>query len=264
MRLPRIPEAALALAATLALSACVVPGGPLDARDSVVETRSLDPEGRFSLENVNGKVELSTWSRPEVRIEADRAAVSDAALEDVRVEISGEGSEVRVKTRFLRSGFPFMGRSGKVDYRVTVPAGARVHLSTVNGPVSVEGVAGELRVSSVNGSVTVRDASGAVEAETVNGGIDAAYAVVPASGSHHFETVNGGIEVSLPEGSTGRLAAKTVNGSVSCELPIDNVQKSRRRLQGRLGPGEGSFQMETVNGSVHVRRGPGRPPAEAS
>lgn len=264
MRLPRALETALVLAAAGTLSACVVPGGPLDARDRVVETRPLDPGGRFSLENVNGRVELSTWSRSEVRIEADRAAVSEAALEDVRVEISGKGDEVEVKTRLRRSGFPFVGGGGKVDYRVTVPAGARVRLATVNGPLSVEGVAGDLRVSSVNGPVTIRDAAGAVEAETVNGGIDARYAAATGTGEHRFETVNGGIEVSLPEGSAGRLAAKTVNGSISCELPIDDVQKSRRRLQGRLGPGEGSFRMETVNGSVHVRRAPGRPPAEAS
>jgi len=264
MRLPRILETALLLVAVCTLSACVVPGGPLNARDRVVETRPLDPDGRLSLENVNGKVELTTWSRSEVRIEADRAAVSKAALEDVRVEIFGEGDEVEVKTRHRRSGFPFIGSGGKVDYRVRVPAGARVHVSTVNGPISVEGVSGELRVSSVNGPVTIRDASGAVRAETVNGGIDARYAVASGTGDHRFETVNGGIEVSLPEGSTGRLAAKTVNGSVSCELPIDDVQKSRRRLEGRLGPGQGSFKMETVNGSVHVRRGPGRLPAEAS
>jgi len=262
MRLSRLLHVVPALGAAAALSACVAPGGPLNARDHLVETRPFDADGRFSLENVNGRVELDTWSKAEVRIEADRAAVNDAALERLRVEISGEGNEVEVRTRQPKGGFGLWGGAGKVDYRVTVPAGARVRLSTVNGPVTAEGVAGALRVHSVNGPVTIRDASGEVEAETVNGGIDAGYAAVPG-GDNRFKTVNGGIDVSLPEGAAGRLAAKTVNGSIGCDLPMEDVDKGKRHLRGRLGPGNGSLQMETVNGSVHVR-GRSRPPAEAS
>jgi DUF4097 and DUF4098 domain-containing protein YvlB len=116
----------------------------------------------------------------------------------------------------------------------------------------------------VNGSVSIRDAAGEVQAETVNGGIEARYGTTPASGRSRFKTVNGGIEVSLPEGSTGRLEAKTVNGSVGCDLPLTDTEKSRRRLFGRLGPGDGAFYLETVNGSIHVRRGTSHPAAEAS
>jgi len=264
MRRSRLFPRALALAAVLLLAGCVVPGGPLDAHDTIVETRALDSDGRFSLENVNGTVTLATWSKDEVRIEADRAAVDEDALERLKVEISGEGREVEVRTRHQKNGFPFFGSGGKVDYRVTVPSRARVKVSTVNGRIDVEGVGGELRVESVNGPVRIRDVAGEVEAETVNGGIEARYAATPDRGRHRFETVNGGIDVELPENAQGHLDARTVNGSISCDLPIAEVQKSRRRLEGRLGNGDGSFDMETVNGSVHVRRGGARPPAEAS
>jgi DUF4097 and DUF4098 domain-containing protein YvlB len=266
MRIPNPLRPALVLGAVTALSACGVPTGPLNARDTVVETRSLDPNGSFSLENVNGRVEIEAWSKPEVRIEAERAAVNERALERLRVEVEGEGSSVEVKTRHERHGglLSFLHGGGKVDYHVTLPAGARVRLSTVNGPVEVQGVTGELRVKTVNGGVTIRDAAGEVQAETVNGAIDARYEAAPASGRQRFQTVNGGIEVSLPEGATGRLEAKTVNGSVGCDLPLSDTEKSRRRLSGRLGPGDGDFHMETVNGSIHVRRGTGHPPAEAS
>jgi DUF4097 and DUF4098 domain-containing protein YvlB len=266
MRIPMPLRFALVGGALTTLLACSVPGGPLNARDTVVETRSLAPNGRFSLKNVNGRVEVAVWSKPEVRIEAERAAVSERALERLRVEIEGEGDAVDVTTHHERQGglLSFLHGGGKVDYRVTLPAGARVRLSTVNGPLDVEGVTGELRVKTVNGSVSIRDAAGEVEAETVNGGIEAGYAAAPASGRSRFKTVNGGIEVSLPQGATGRLEVKTVNGSVGCDLPLTDTEKSRRRLFGRLGPGDGAFYMETVNGSIHVRRGAGQPPAEAS
>ena len=266
MRIPTPLHLALILGAVATLPACGVPTGPLNAHDTVVETRSLDPNGRFSLENVNGRVEIEAWSKPEVRIEAERAAVNERALERLRVEIEGEGASVEVRTHQERHGglLSFLHGGGKVDYHVTLPAGARVRLSTVNGPVDVDGITGELRAKTVNGSITIRDAAGEVEAETVNGGIDTGYESAPTAGRQRFKTVNGGIEVSLPEGATGRLEAKTVNGSIGCDLPLSDREESRRRLSGRLGPGDSDFQLETVNGSIHVLRGTAHPKAEAS
>jgi hypothetical protein len=260
----RSPALVAALLAPFALSACLDVAGALVARDVVEETRALEPDGRFALENVNGRITLRTWSRAEVRIEATRAAVSEEALEDIDVDIEGEGRDVRVTTRFPRQKGWFMGgHRGKVDYEVTVPRGAEVRLKTVNGPVDVEGVGGDLRVESVNGGLELADLGGEVEAKTVNGGIHAGLDRVPEGGRYRFKTVNGRIEVALPKGTGGRLEATTVNGGIDCDLPLEITTKKKRRLEGRLGPGSGSFQFGTVNGGIDVVAGLGALPAEA-
>jgi hypothetical protein len=260
----RIWGPALALVAALAVGACGFPGGPLDARDIVEETRALAPDGRFELENVNGRITLLTWSRDEVRIEAARAAVNQEALERIEVEIVGEGDDVRVKTRYPRTGLWFMGGNpGKVDYDISLPAGVRARLKTVNGSVRVDGLEGDLRVESVNGGLELSDVAGEVRAHTVNGRIHVVFDSVPNGRRHELGTVNGGIELTLPEDTPGRLEASTVNGSIDCELPLEVETKKKRRLEGRLGRGDGSFHLETVNGGIDVRRGFGRPPAEA-
>ena len=264
MPFKRILAAAPALVAAVALAACHHSGGPLVARDGLEETRALEPDGRFELENVNGRITLATWSKDEVRIEAERAAVSEEALERIRIEIEGEGDEVRVKTRYPRGKPWFMGGNpGKVDYHVTLPAGAQARLKTVNGPVNVEGLHGDLRVESVNGGLELTDLGGEVRATTVNGGINATFERTPPGRHHRFDTVNGGIEVTLPEGTAGRLEASTLNGSIDCELDLKVETKKKRRLEGRLGPGGGSFEFSTVNGGIEVLRGLGRAPAEA-
>jgi hypothetical protein len=261
----RFSRLAFAALSALALGACHFPSGPLTAHDTVEETRALEPDGRFELENVNGSIALTTGFDNEVRIEARRSAVSDEALERIRIEIDGEGDAVRVKTRYPRQKSWFMGGTpGKVDYDVTLPEGARVRLRTVNGPVNVEGLTGDLRVESVNGGLELDDLGGEVHAETVNGGIHATFDRTPSGGHHTFETVNGGIEISLPEDTAGRLEASTVNGSIDCDLPLDVETKKKRKLEGRLGPGGGSFKLETVNGGIDVLRRMGRAPAEAA
>ena len=264
MPFSRSLASALALVAAVALGACHHSGGPLTARDTVEETRALASDGRFELENVNGHITLTTWSKDEVLIEAERAAVTEEALERISVEIEGEGDEVRVKTRYPKGKPWFMGGNpGKVDYHVTLPAGVRARLKTVNGPVNVEGLDGDLRVESVNGGLELSDLGGEVRAKTVNGGIHATFDRTPSGGHHSFNTVNGGIEVSLPDGTAGRLEATTVNGSIDCDLPLDVETKKKRRLEGRLGPGGGSFEFGTVNGGIDVLRTMGRSPAEA-
>jgi len=40
--------------------------------------------------------------------------------------------------------------------------------------------------------------------------------------------------------------------------------KKKHKLEGRLGPGGGSFELRTVNGAIDVEQGLGSLPAEAS
>ena len=247
------PVRATALLAALASWACVG-GALLSSHESVDETRALDSRGRFELENVNGHVTVTTWSERRVRIQADKAATSAQALRDLRVEIVGEGSRIEVRTRQPR-GFWLFGGGDKVDYRVTLPADARVRLQNVNGGVEIEGVSGELRASTVNGGVAISEAAGTVEASSVNGSITAAYSTLPDEGEHRFSTTNGSITVRAPEGTGGRLKAETVNGSVDNDLRLESTEhSSRHRLAGRLGQGYGSLELTTVNGSIHLRR----------
>jgi DUF4097 and DUF4098 domain-containing protein YvlB len=269
MRLRRIVGLFAVAGAAVALSGCVGGFGPLTARESVTETRSFEPGGRFTLENTNGQVEISTWNEPRVRIEADKAASSDTALQNLKIEISGEGHRVDVRTRMPHPAF--LGGGGRVNYRITLPASATVEARTVNGTVEVRGVAGAIEAKTVNGSVEIKDAAGEVEASTVNGVVSADYRTAPVSGHHRFSTTNGGVDVTLPRDAGGRVEAHVVNGGIDCDFDLTGSQRSRRRLEGRLGPGDAQFELGTVNGGVRLGRGlasakaepPARVPAEA-
>jgi hypothetical protein len=251
MRLPT--RASLVLAAAVASPACI-DGGILPAHDTVKETRALDHGGSFELDNVNGRVLVSTWSEPEVRIEADKAASSRRMLHRLSVQVEGQGSLVRVHTQYPRHPW-FLGGGGRVDYKVTVPADARVRVKTVNGRVEVDGVASEVHASTTNGSVEVKDAGGAVVASCVNGSVTAGYRSRPVDADTRLSTTNGSVTLWLPEGTGGRLEAETVNGSVESDLPLQSTDRSsRHHLVGRLGDGRGSIELNTVNGSIRVAR----------
>jgi hypothetical protein len=258
--------AACSLTASLVLGGCVVGDFGMPFRTTVDETRPLSANGELSLENTNGTVRLTTWDEPRVRIEAVKHAGSERALEALEVEIVGEGDRVSIRTRHPRARW--MGGGGKVDYRVSLPRGARVRVNNVNGRVEVDGVAGAVKASTVNGSVDVTGAGGEVDASAVNGSVEVAVARVDPSGRSELRTTNGSVRLRLPREASADVEVHTVNGRVGCDFDLADERKSRRKLEGRIGSGGARFELGTVNGSAHIDRGlsatASRPAAEAT
>lgn len=248
------------------LSGCVVGADFGSAfKATVDESRPLSPTGELSLENVNGSVRVAAWDEARVRIEATKRAGSERALEELEVEITGEGDRVAVRTRHPRPRF--LGGGGSVEYRVSVPRGARVHVKNVNGRVEVDGVAAAVEAATVNGSVEVAGAAGEVRASAVNGSVEAVLARVDAAGRSRLSTTNGSVRLTLPSDASAEIEGSTVNGSVGVDFELADGRKSRRKVEGRIGQGGARFELSTVNGSVHVDRGlssaAARPPTEA-
>jgi hypothetical protein len=256
----------LALGLGLVPSGCIHGDFGTPFRATVDETRPLAANGELSLENTNGSVRLAGWDEPRVRIEAVKRARSERALEELKVEIEGEGDRLAVRTRYPRPHW--MGGAGSVEYRVSVPRGARVRVSTVNGRVEVDGVLGPVRASTVNGSVDLTGVAGAVEASAVNGSVEVDVARVGPSGRSELHTTNGSVRLTLPREASADVEAHTVNGSVHCDFDLADARKSRRKVEGRIGSGGPRFELGTVNGSARIERGlsaaASRPPAEAA
>ncbi len=67
--------------------------------------------------------------------------------------------------------------------------------------------------------------------------------------------MNGSIALSLPADASTDVQATTVNGSITTDFPLTVTGKiSPRRLTGTIGGGGRSMDLETVNGSVTLRR----------
>jgi hypothetical protein len=244
----------LAVVSCLVLCGCVGMGDfGLNARATVSESRPLAKDGRFELENVNGRVEVTGWDEAKVSIEATKRAANEHALEDLRIEITGEGDRLSVRTRYPRPHW--FGGGGRVDYVVRVPRTARVKVANVNGQVEVERITAEVSASTVNGSVEIHDAEAAVEASVVNGRVDVAFARVGPEGRGSIRTTNGSLHLTLPADANADVEARTVNGSLRCDFDLAGESRSKRHLEGRIGAGGGRFELRAVNGSVSIDRG---------
>jgi len=229
--------------------------------DTIEKTLPFAAGGLLELSNTNGDVEIATWDRDEIQIEARKKVKASSddrarqAFEDLKVHINESASGVTIETEYPRGKDSWWGNvSSSVRYHIRVPQLADLDIETVNGKVFVEGVHGRIDLETTNGGVTVEDAGGSVSARTTNGEIDAELREVEASEDMTLRTTNGSITLSLPSDVQANLAARTTNGSVQTDFPI-TVQGTFRknRLDGDLNGGGASIELKTTNGSIRIR-----------
>ena len=216
-------------AVTALLFTVLATGGGLDTTLSV-------PRGtRLEVDNFAGEIQVATWSRDALRIEANYS-------KRTRVDIDREGRLIRL-TAVARTA------PRNVDYRLTVPtwmpldlhgmsaeilvvgSKAAVTAKSINGGVKVRGGTELVTVSSLQGLVEVENVKGRVEASSMNRGVR----LRGVSGDVLAESMNGMIVLDRVRAKS--LEASTVNGSIV--------------FVGSIVSG-GLYSLSTHNGSVIV------------
>ncbi len=227
------------------------------------------PAGKaIEIKGINGNLVAQGTSGGEVIVTADKDGHGDDP-ESVRIEVVEHDDGVTIcavypDTRRNRPNMCAPKNEGRlnsddndvsVDFEIKVPAGVRFIGRTVNGDVDATGLTADADVSTVNGDVHVSTA-GEAEASTVNGGIRASMGRATWSGTVEFHTVNGSIEVTLPSDFSADVRASTVNGDISTDFPLTVTGRfGPRRISGTVGGGGRKLELETVNGSISLRKG---------
>jgi DUF4097 and DUF4098 domain-containing protein YvlB len=244
-----------------------------DYREDFSKTLPLKAGERFSLDNVNGDVTVSTWKEDKVEIKAVKVARDDEKdLKDVEIRVEQMAGHVSVKAIWPKIRRHF---NVSVEFDIKVPAGVILdEVETVNGDVEVTGRYGRAGVGTTNGSVTVMDASGEFSLSTTNGGIQ----VDRFEGRLDAETTNGNIRleelkfkdgvsaettngsitlaIASPENLNANLLARTTNGHITVDFPVTlkSLSQSKHRVEAQIGQGGPEISLDTTNGSIRITK----------
>ncbi len=221
--------------------------------ETIQQTHPFAADGSIELSNVNGRVEISTWDKNEVSIEAIKTAPDEEYLKRIEVRIDADPSELKIETHYEKKWF---GNSkGEVAYKLQVPVGVSLRkINDVNGDVRIMGVKGKISAGTVNGSVHAKDASSHIYLHSVNGSVEAEVTKITSDSRVELKAVNGSCSVSIPSDACASVDASTVNGHVQCDLPIVIKRSSRNSLHGTIGSGGGSIVLGSVNGSLSIHK----------
>ncbi|MFZ0641056.1 MAG: DUF4097 family beta strand repeat-containing protein [Candidatus Acidiferrales bacterium] len=242
----------LGLAAVAAFFAAALP-----ARASTQvfdQVYPLQAGGVFALANVNGGVQVEGWDREQVEVRAVKTALHDSEdLDRVHIDVQGDGTQLAVNTRYPQGS----GVQVTVEYQVHVPYKLRwAEVSTVNGNVHLQGIAGAGILGSVNGNVEVLDGDGRFSAKTTNGDVRLQLKSLPDGDPVSLTTVNGSVVLSLPESANADVRVVNRNGDFRSDFPLATLGAyDASRFRGRLGSGGGVVFMSTVNGAIRLVNG---------
>jgi DUF4097 and DUF4098 domain-containing protein YvlB len=159
------------------------------------ETVTVARGARLSLENASGSVEIHTWERDSLRIQARHAA-------GTKVVIRADQSSVAVHAASQH------GHAESVDYDITAPAWISIRIEGNHNDVSIEGAQGDVSVENVAGDIAITRDSGSITANTIEGQVT----IEGGRGKVEVSSVNDGINI---KGSSGEISAETTNGSIS-------------------------------------------------
>jgi DUF4097 and DUF4098 domain-containing protein YvlB len=173
----------------------------------------------------------------------------------------------------------------------SVNGSARMHTS--NGSVHVWGVTGDIDMATSNGSIDVDKFAGAAELKTSNGrvkasGVEGAFSARTSNGSIDVDiealdkgrplvlsssngsinvslrkwqnnevrasTSNSSVNVRLPEGVAAEVKAATSNGHITTDFEVATTQKSKTRMNGRIGGGGALLDLSTTNGNIRLMK----------
>lgn len=241
------------------------------AATPINQLKPLDADGAVSIDNVQGRIVIRTWARPEVKITGSLGQ----GVEKLVVE--GDRRRLRIEVKYPQnSGWGWWGSGkGRVEptvLEVTVPAKADLDLEAVSADVDVLGsTARRMDISSVSGDVAVASSTpGELEVETVSGNavlrVDTARAKVDSvsgdirlegkiTGEVAIESVSG--NVNLVAGSLRRMQFSTVSGDARLQLALaDAGNLGTESVSGNVvlvlpASTSARLSMETFSGSLH-------------
>jgi DUF4097 and DUF4098 domain-containing protein YvlB len=233
-----------------------------EVREEFHQTYPLAANGRVSLENMNGGVQIKVWDRPAVQLDAVKRAYRRERLAEARIDVNSSEENIRIKTDYPDENQRFnsdeKGRYDNpaiVDYVLTVPRQAVLEsIELINGPIGIDGVEGSVKASSINGPVTARGLLGEAKLSTINGPLQATFTRLDDSKPISLDSINGPVTLIIPSDSNAMVRASTVHGDISNDfgLEVKHGEYVGHDLAGQIGTGGPRIKLGNVNGPIRI------------
>ncbi|MGC2696547.1 MAG: DUF4097 family beta strand repeat-containing protein [Candidatus Angelobacter sp.] len=282
----------LLVAATgLTVVLCV---GLAHAADNRKEAKiEIAPGGSVNIFNGDGSVTLHSAPGHQVLV----SYVTHSVKVEVDQNSAANNQRVELITHALPGQKPTADEA-KVDYDITVPPGVAVSVNTISAPVTADGLSGDISLSSetgqmavsnvakshlhlrgmnapitlkniTNAHIDVQSSGGAVSLKnvtgprvtvgTTNGNIDYS-GDCSGGGDYIMTTHSGAIDVTLPPTASVDLSARSRNGSVENDFPLQEkthqsfVPTQGRSFAGTSNSGSSSVELQSFSGKIRVKK----------
>ncbi len=260
----------------LIVSACGGGGASVANEEKSTQSFTVGAEVSLTISTYNGSIDVRAGSGNKIEVEVIKrgggATDAEAKADLENIELSMEQSAGQVKLVATHRG-SIPSDSG-VSFKVTVPSEITLVASLENGPITVEGVKGDITATANNGDLTVRGAGdGALALKTTNGdlsvegaAIDSLTAsstngaatfqgsLVESDAANTIDVGNGSATLTLPGDAQFSIDALTSNGQLASDFDVQGDQSSTS-IKGTVGSSPAfDLVVRVKNGPITIKR----------
>ena len=253
--------------------------GPLMTRTTTRhETYRLQFGGTVTLSAAPaGSIIIEGWDRNEVEVSAsielqapsaadlDRLAAINTFVvdEDINhIRIMTSGTHDRAFMKRMTKNFPksLIGLPWKIDYHIKIPALADLEVDAGNGPISLSGVEGALRLNALNSDANLSLTGGLGSVIVQSGTINL---TIPARSWHglgsEIKLASGNLNVDLMPGFSADINAEVlrlgeIKSSFSDLQPRERNSMTPRSVRARAGSGGATLTLTVGDGTIVIRQ----------
>jgi DUF4097 and DUF4098 domain-containing protein YvlB len=199
-----------ALMIFIPLCGCLVSA---EESEEFYETYTVEPDTDLLVSNyqAGGDVSVSKWDEDYVEVYATKK--TRQGLENVRIEVSVDGS-VHIQTKLVEREV-----MATVSYEIKVPPTVTgCYIYTANGDIWLQGTRGDAALETTIGAIFARDVDGYISAITSSGGIF----ISGSAGILEARTGDGDIEAEVRDVKGDWVPIETNSGSIKLYIS-DNL-----------------------------------------
>ncbi|HXQ69805.1 MAG TPA: hypothetical protein VN844_04940, partial [Pyrinomonadaceae bacterium] len=229
------------------------------------ETKSFAVSGspRVSITTFDGPVTVRGWDQSEVRYTATKRAADEESLKQISIKAEQQGQAISINAENVNAG------NGSVQLEVYVPRNSSLHVTSGDGPLTLDGVSGDITLRSGDGPITVVNGGGQLHVNTgdgpiqinkFDGQVDARTGDGPIALDGNFNalsarTGDGEISLTVPAGSSFTIETNAAAAGISNEgfNVAEDVTLSPRVKRWKVGNGGRVFILRTGDGKVLLR-----------
>ncbi|HEX6283415.1 MAG TPA: DUF4097 family beta strand repeat-containing protein, partial [Pyrinomonadaceae bacterium] len=235
-----------------------------EAKFSAQENKSFSVSGtpRVNISTFDGPITIRAWDKPEVHYMATKRAHDEESLKQITIVGEQQGQTITISARNEHQ------YNGSVHLDVYVPRASSLHVSSGDGPLTLDGVSGDITLRSGDGPITVNNSGGQLHVNTGDGPIH----IVKFDGQVDARTGDGPIAL---DGTFNALSARTGDGEISLTVPAgssftietnategianegfdvaEDITLSPRVKRWKVGNGGRVFILRTGEGKILLR-----------
>jgi len=239
-----------------------------ETQKKTTQAFEFNPTGQFALNNLNGRIEIHGWDSNSIVINTTIRGKTPASVEAVKFEYHETTNNISILTQLpahagnhLWNWLWFRDANRDevtVDYVVQAPSHAQLEkISNLNGPVVIDGMAGDVCVATANGNIEVKDAAANLDLCATNGNISADMSQLDKGQLVLAEAHNGQITLAVPEAANAAISAQSVNGDIKsgfASLAVTKQAATVLNLEGNLGHGDAHVTLGALNGEIKIQK----------